>query len=224
MAYALLGHTDASGVSGYTTSAIDTTGADLIVLIYVDNTGGALSDNQSNTWNTTPPTRYFIFGEGIQIYYALCSGKTSATHTFTVTGTNTFSALAVLSFSGSAATPFDQENGVQGADQPGSVTPSEDNELIVAGFGWQVAGVTITSVTGMTIGDQIDAGAAAGVASAYKIQTTAAALNPTFVYSGSPSFRVVAQATFKAVAGGGGAVQWGPLINPGRSRIVAAGN
>lgn len=103
---------------------------------------------------------------------------------------------------------MDQEAGTfNNTVQPGSITPSEDNELVVSGWAWTTTGVTVTSVTGMTLVNQLDAGAPPGAAGAYVIQTVASAINPTWNYTGSPGFFGPSQASFKS---GGGVVASGP--------------
>lgn len=199
--FSLGNNATAQGAVGYTSGNVDTTGADLIIVVCAENSASAcsLSDNQSNTWLNAPPTRYPLFGLGIQIQYALCSGKTSATHTFT---SDRAGSISIMAFSGVGASPFDQENGTyNNTVQPGSLTPSQDNELVVSGWTWNTPGVTVTSVTGMTLVNQIDAGAMVGVSGGYVIQTTAGAINPTWNYTGSPGFFGTSQASFKAGAG-----------------------
>ena len=102
---------------------------------------------------------------------------------------------------------FDQQNGATSAGtpasfQPGSVTPSEDNELVVSCVCTSVASAWTAS--GYTaIATYVPAGAnSVGLAAGYQIQTTATATNP--MWSGSSSSNISANiATFKAAAAGG---------------------
>jgi len=53
------GNAQSSDNAGVTTGNIDTTGADILIVCVMTYTGasqGALSDNQSNTFNQSPPT------------------------------------------------------------------------------------------------------------------------------------------------------------------------
>ena len=122
--------------------------------------------------------------------------------------------LAVKAFSGVQATPFDQENGATltsagTSHQPGSVTPSEANELVVTGIGFASeateSNVTIDSsfLPGTMVIDvdwsQVTDGDHFGSALAYKIQSSASAENPTWTWTGS-NRAVAAIATFKSIA------------------------
>lgn len=205
MTYALLsggnGHTFFGGASGGgTTPAIDTTGADLIVLGIVSSAGfAAPTDNKGNTW--TPRTSQSSSQQRVQLYY--CHNPTvGAGHTFTSTGS--FEGIYVEAFSGSAASPYDQESGAtSGAGglhtiQPGSITPAEDNELFVVMCGNESAiGFTQTIDQSFTITDQFNLSSPTwGAGMAYLIQGSAAARNPTWTQSGSGTICIV-MATFK---------------------------
>lgn len=206
MSYALVSNTAAGGTSTtVTTAAIDTTGADLLVVAvseYFGATGASLSDSKSNTW--TQLTAY-VTADYLRIRLYYCQAPTVGTgHTFTYSGTDVYCAVAVSAFTGSAATPADQQNGagVTSATQvqPGSITPSENNCLVVSALAYDLT-ETVTVTEGMTITDQIQRVASEHFALglAYKIQTTAAAINPT--WSWTTAERAVATvASFKAAA------------------------
>jgi hypothetical protein len=155
MAIAFVSQIAASGANTFTSGTLDTSGADLLVVVVTEGTAGAvtLSDSKSNTWN--PLTEQSAVAPACVIYYAKAAGKTGTGHTFTATGSSIFCVLNVMAFSGSDATaPFDQQNGAGGGSftstaAPGSITPTVDNELIISGFAWN-ASLTITSVTGAT--------------------------------------------------------------------------
>jgi len=206
MAWSLIAHYQANlGANGGTTGAIDTTGADFLVVIvhsYSDSFPG-VSDSNSNSW--TPRTKYqSTTYQGVQISY--CRGGTVGSgHTFTVAGTGTYPTVSVLAWSGSAATPYDQENGNPGAAgaqtiAAGSVTPSEDNELVIAGLA-TLSAVTSPGIAGYTIEDSQVATPVTGV-SAYQIQTTKTATNPTFTWTTASNCSAVV-ATFKMAAATG---------------------
>ncbi len=98
-----------------------------------------------------------------------------------------------MAFSGAdTVVPFDQQNGVATPTtttsyQPGSITPSENNEVIVTAI-TSGGGVTSYSIdSGFTISDQFDlsGGGHFPLGMAYLIQTSAAASNPTWSWSNS---------------------------------------
>ncbi len=198
-----------------TSPAIDTTGATLIVIAAEEDTGSgrtwtAPSDNKSNTFLPLTATTLAGSGNDVRLYY--CANPTVGSgHTFTnnMTEFSTqgfFSCISVAAFSGVATTtPLDQETAHQTGGgpfsvQPGSVTPSEDNELIVTGAAIDTS-KTYTINGGYTI---LDVGTATGnntIWLAYLVQTSAAATNPTWTLSAQNSGGVAAAiATFKASA------------------------
>ncbi len=117
-----------------TTDAINTTGANLIVI-----SNGAfgdfptISDSKSNIW--VPLTAHTSGGYIQQLYYCV-SPVTDSSHTFTAAKPGTFPSIGVLAFSVvKVADAFDQESAgatTSGTSiQPGSVTPDENNCLIL---------------------------------------------------------------------------------------------
>lgn len=203
MAFAIVAHTVAGSPNGanVTTSAINTTGADLIV-IAVATFGGLIdpSDNKSNTY-TALTGQGGGGGYGVQLFY-LHAPTVGSGHTFSVSASS-FQAICVIALSGSAASPFDQESGSAGSVQPGSITPAEDNEILITCLTTSDAGAQ-TIDGGFTTDGTYQAGSTGnnvGLAVAYLIQTTATAKNPSWDPANGPR---VAMATFKAGAGGGG--------------------
>lgn len=198
MSYSVLFHTGAQSTgasTGATTGALDSSGANLIAICIVASgsaSGITVSDSKSNTWSvlTSPGGVYLL------MYYCFAPTVGSG-HTFSIAATNGYTSITVLGASGAVASPFDQEN--QAADyQPGSVTPSEDNELVLTALGFGSAGGTSSVDSGFTKVEDLDfsGGNAYGIALAYKIQTSAAAVNPT--WSNSAGSAVSKIATFKA--------------------------
>lgn len=221
MAFSLLVHSSAGGTTGGTTGAIDTTGADLIVLTVSWYTAGSaitVSDSKSNTW-TPRTTRTSDFINTAIMYFR--GGSVGSGHTFTVSSVGTsFSAIVVAAFSGSASVPYDVENGAGNGGSPGTslqtgnVTPSEDNELVITGMGLN-ASMASTAINGAFVIPEAmayNSGVNFGAALAYLIQTTATAANPTWSW-GSVDDCSTAIATFKAAAAGGGT--FSDLVNGG---------
>ncbi len=193
--------------NGVTTGSANTTGATLIVVAVASHEPSAeptLSDlvgGNSNTW--VPITVVNGVGPRMHVYYA-ASPIVGSGHTFTVTGTSSFPSVAAIWFSGShASVPFDQQNGAEvsgvTSGQPGSITPSEDGEVIVAAMGTASAGsYSIDSPFTAEENLTIVGGQAYGLLLAYSIQTTATARNPTFSFSSGAS--ALKQASFKVGA------------------------
>lgn len=227
MSFSLLAHQSAaatSGSSGATTAAIDTTGANLIVIaISYDGaaTGITVSDNKSNTWTalTASPTG----SPQARLYY--CYNPTVGTgHTFSVAGTSGFDPIAVAAFSGSASSPVDQQNGafigsgVNNALAPGSVTPTVDNELCVTATGFNAAGTPFSINDSYTILEQIDmvGSTTYGLALGYRIETTATATNPTWTRGvGNFSEQAAVIATFKPATASGSVLLPPPMLAGG---------
>jgi hypothetical protein len=173
--------------------AIDTTGADLLIAAIADyafSSGSVVTDNYGNTWSTSPPTKYQNISstlEEVQLWF--CSpSAVGPFHVFTATevdaGFPSQPSIAVAAFRSSNASPFDVENGnylvSSGTTiQPGSITPSQDRELVVTALASDGAITSPSIGSGFTIVEnQTQSAAAYGIALAYKIQTTAAAVNP----------------------------------------------
>jgi len=108
-------------------------------------------------------------------------------HTFTAA--SLVGNLQVEAWSGAASSsPFDVQNATVGTAttvQPGSITPSQNNSLIVTGVGAQNT-QTFSINSSFTISDQWGgSGNAVPGAMAYFVQSTAAAINPTWTETGS---------------------------------------
>lgn len=204
MAIALVAHVGAVSTTSnnVTSAAIDTTGANLLVLVLSDSDGSTvISDSKSNTWTSavgpTGPS------PKVRIFYA--KNPTVGTgHTFTGTSSAKFPSIYASAFSGADTTaPLDQINSATSPGaaslQPGSVTPSANGELLVTGF-------TTNSSDTMSIGSSFTlldqhgtvGGQAFGGGSAYLVQATAAAINPTWSDGSGSGLDGVAIATFKA--------------------------
>lgn len=213
MAFSLVISTSAAASFTTSTSAIDTTGADLLV-VCVNNTSvsAPVSDSKSNTWTK-------LTGQsgtpGTCIYYSK-NPTVGSSHTFTVTGVS-FVAFQVLAFSGADLTsPFDVENGNSTTGttlQPGSVTPSANGSLLVVGLGSNQSegGVSIDSSFTIQESNPYTGGTNYGGFCAYKIQGTASAENPTWTMGTSRNYYSTI-AVF-APASGGSSVSVGLASN-----------
>lgn len=193
MAYSLLASTSiaSTGCSSVTTSSIDTTGCNLIILSISIGDDSIPTDSNSNIWAGLS-TRFAGGGSSarVKIYYCL-SPTVGSGHTFTVTSTNCPS-IQVLAFSGAKSSlVFDVENGNQGTASTsvttGSISPVEDNELIIAAVTIDGASGTVSEDSGFTEAFEslFSTSNHYGLVTAYKIQTTAGAENVTFSWSGA---------------------------------------
>jgi hypothetical protein len=211
---ALVTSAKAGATNGATTSSVDTTGADFLAIAlanYIpgDASGTAFSDSKSNTYSTLTTHNSSEARSRLAYKYNATVGSG---HTFTYDPTaNNYSGIVAAAFSGvlTSGDPFDQQNGAttEGATSlaPGSVTPSENNELVLAAWAFRSdPGSTPSLGGGFTLIDyQVFDGAWFACALGYLIQTTAAAANPTASWTNSVQ-AASSIATFKAAAGGGG--------------------
>jgi len=219
VAFSLVNSVSVTG-GGSTSSAVDTTGADLLVAVlsYFSSSSKTLTDSKGNTW--TQLTRRNQGSYSTQIIYSV-NPTVGTGHTFTNPG-GSFPALMVAAFSDSNTTaPFDVENGASKTSgttlQTGSVTPSENNELLIAGIVHDKTGITIDSGFTELFDIAYSAGNYMAGGFGYKIQTTAGAENPTFTVASSGT-AAAAIATFKSSdPGGGDSVS--PLESTPRNRL-----
>ena len=224
MAWSVLAHTIATRA---TTTAIDTTGADLLVVAVssYSTTPVTVSDSKSNTWS--PRTEKASGNNHTRLFF--CQGGTvGSAHTFSTNAD--FYDIAVAAFSGSGAIPFDVENGaaaVASALATGSITPAVNGELIVSALGETADGGisrTYSVDSGLTITDQNGAagGNHNGLGLAYFAQTTAAAINPTWSITGGANNIAAVIASFKPAAGGGGITADASITEAGDTKSAAA--
>lgn len=213
-------------VSTATSGAIDTTGASLIIACSF-GLDSAFSDNQSNVWDTSITTQTLTGGLKLVCYFK-ASPTTNAAHTFTVTGTNKFYSAQIVALTGTHLTaPLDQQAGAfsdtdVATFQGGSITPSEDNCVVISFLGTQ-AGNTQIIDSPFTIAIQIGTnGSGQGSGIAYDIQTTATARNPTWTFNSSKPCAVT-NASFKAAAAGGGCTGGLPLLGAGKCAAPLVG-
>jgi hypothetical protein len=197
------------GASGGTTSAINTTGATLLVAFISSFTDSAVtvSDSKGNTW--VGLTVQTAVQPHARIYYAV-NPTVGTGHTFTCSGSSIYSAACFAAFSGVVTTsPFDVQNGQSGGAQsnttarPGNMTPSVDGELVIVGVS-MASTETVTAPSGFAITNQVaySGGVNFGGAMAYAVQTTATTTNPLFTGFGADTAGGVVGATFKPAAGG----------------------
>lgn len=220
MAYALIASVDKS--SAGTTGSIDTTGADLIVIgkIYDGGSAFVLSDSKTNTWTTLTISNDGADTTRTVLFYSV-DPTVGTGHTFSLSGAG-YGAIFVSAWSGVVAAPFDQENGAGTTSgtslSTGSITPSENNCLLIALLGLGGNGNTPVQDTGWTLllSENGTSGVTYGGAMAYQIQTTATARNHAWAWT-TTSTGAARIASFKAAAAAGG---WGRLLGGSRNRLV----
>jgi hypothetical protein len=216
MAITLVAHVHIASPDGndVTSGPVDGTGADFIVtsLSNYSGTGAAtITDSENGATYAYKTAKTSTFTRA-RIGYKYNASVSNAM-TFTIGNGGIGSAAAeVLLFSGvlTASDPSDGENGATPTSatswQPGSITPSQNGDLIVTGLCHVTTDTySINSSFIIPSGGQNTyiGGQRHGNATAYLIQGTAAAVNPTWSWTTSDD-PAIAIAAFKAAAGGGG--------------------
>ena len=195
-----------------TTSALNCTGASLLVVVATDfsvaSTSDTISDSTGlNTWNTNTGNYDLAAGtENMTIWYLASSPHVSASQTFSATG-GSFTAISASCWAGTSS--FDGKSGAGAAvvsgSQPGSITPAVANEVFITGVGYccnTISGLSIGSSFSTMDAVAVVGGNNIGLATAYKIKTNSTAENPVWTDSQTDA-GVITMATFKpAVASG----------------------
>lgn len=198
------------GVSSATTAAANMVGADLEVVSVGDETsatpgGATITDSDANTWSVART----VASGNVRHRILYCANPTvSSSQTVSGNGFATYMAFAGEGYSGAHASPLDQTNGAAsgitfGTVSPGSITPTEDNELVICSSNYsdfnQSSTATIDS--GFSeISEIVRTGNNTGLLMAKKVQTTAAAVNPAITFSPTGVDARTAIASFKAAA------------------------
>lgn len=191
MAIVKIVSTQGTSSSGSPTTSVDTTGANFIVGGVGTASGGGsvnFTDNKSNTF--TQISQQSDANVPLTQAMSWCAAPTVGSgHTFS--NALFYECVQAIAFSGMHATPYDQSNGsVSGAAvtsfAAGSITPTVDGCLIVAhiAFGVNVDVSTVVVPSGFTL--ELDNTALTGVvegAIAWMVQTTAAAINPSWSWT-----------------------------------------
>lgn len=191
--FALVNHLEYSpNGGGLTTGSLDCTGANLIVVFigtYKDWYASSMTDSNSNTY--TACTKYSGSAQAGQFWYCRNPSGSLSALTFTVTGVsgniNLYSFFGIMAFSGGATSTLDQQNGtIDSTDplQPGSITPSQNNALVVMGIFDYANGASPTTTGGTYYGVAKSGNIGMG-GSAWTVQTSATAINNTWVSSGA---------------------------------------
>lgn len=190
--WAVVAHAKFTGSpAGGVTAAINTTGANLLVVVETQYSGTAVAsvdDSPHNTWSHLTQQINSGSSASVRIAYVI-SPATSTSHTFSFTGG--YGSVEVIAFSKGTTITYDTTSAATGSGgtiQPGSVTPAAANSLLVCGLTY--LGTSAASIgSSFTISDQqpFVASTAYGGGLAYFVQTTAAAINPTWTAGGGGS-------------------------------------
>ncbi len=171
----------ASGANGGTSSAFDSTGANLIVVAVCSLGATTVSDSKSNTY--TPLTNQNS-GSGLNRLYYCINPTVGTGHTITVSSSGGFPYCPFEAWQG-ASVSFDAEShaavGGSTTVQPGSITPGGNDRLFLSsmqGINGTAPTIdssfTISNASGLVGGTSVQGGIA------HKLQTTGGAENPTW--------------------------------------------
>ena len=191
----------AAGANSVTSSPINLTSATLIVAFAgTEASSSSMSDTLGNLYTFVRTDSISTF-DYMSCWYKLAP-TVSSSMKFTVSSTGGYPGLVVMAFSGTF-TALDQQSGAGNSGvtsiQPGSVTPSINGGLIVSGLAMDYYTSTPTpTVTPLTLIDYGGpSGTSVGVASAWELQSTSAAINPTWAGFVSAGKVVTSMLTFK---------------------------
>lgn len=193
--WSLIANSSAASSDGnnVTTAGVTTTGADLIVIATSVLLSFTPTDNKGNTY-----TQLITVGgiNMLRLWYKQTPAVGTG-HTFSLTTSGRLPSIAALAFSGSTTSPADQTSSAS-ATQPGSITPTVNNALVVTAAGDED---TVAETVDAPFSSNLKAAITGtsnncGLGLAYEIQTTPTPRNPT--WSSSPS-RLSLIASFKPV-------------------------
>ena len=192
------------------TGSVNTTGATLIVAVVSSSRADStFSDSAGNTWLKVAdygPADLAYSDNYVSMFYCIAP-TTSTSHTFTQTGgTNPAAAgIFVEAYNAAGTITLDQHNGTvvttaTGPQPTGSITPSQNGALCVAGikpYGAGSYGFTLDSgyTVSSTITTNYDTNYGGGIG--HYIQTTAAAVNPAWTYGNEYAPVSTIHASFK---------------------------
>lgn len=197
---ALVATVKARNVSGGTTGAIDTTGANLIVVAISGFNAPTLVDSKTNTW-TGLTLQTGGNSSTSRLFYCVAPTVGSG-HTFT-SAAGLYQTIVAFAFSGANASPYVGENGANTGSnignnfQPGAVNPGVAGSVVVtAGGAYNNATAPTIDSSFVYTADAQD-GNGTGCAQGYLLSVSGST-NPTFTSIGFSGSTVVAViATFK---------------------------
>lgn len=201
---ASLGEGAPSGGDTFTTSAINTTGANLVAVakIWYGASEPTLSDSKSNTYTDTTTRENGDTTRKVRWSYVY-GGTVGSGHTFTVTGTDNYATVIVFAFSGIASSPLDQQAGNTATSwttlSSGSITPSQASTVSLTALEFDTGAGTVsvpsTWETGHVVAEV--GGANLGGAATWKVLSSTSAVNPDWTSSSAYSVGVTSHINVK---------------------------
>jgi hypothetical protein len=176
--------------TGGTSAGIDTTGATLLLVsaayYFSGSPTNTISDSKGNPW---VPLTASAGGVNHQWFYVLAP-VVGPGHTFTITCSGSgYPACHAYAFAGVGS--YQTESGVSSAVPPpplacGSLTPTVNGALVVAGLGYLASASTADTITpaGFTTHSILYvSGATVQGSAAWQVQAVAAPINPTWTWT-----------------------------------------
>lgn len=179
-----------NGVTVPSAGSTDTTGLDInFIAVWVTGSTPGVTDSVSNAY-VAGTLSSSSSGDGR--WYFCFAPLLSATHTWTVGGGSSLASGAVRCYSGvdSRVWPAASWNSVANissstSGQPGSLTPDRDYGLVLSGCGGNILTTISVNPGSVTAQGPAVGGLHFACASSDQIQTTAAAVNQTFSWTGA---------------------------------------
>lgn len=217
----LIGARTAS-VASATTSALDTTGATLLVAVcrYSGSPASPITDSKGNTWTALSGANSYAGLSG-RMMYCVSPASVGSGHTWTIPAGIYEMAVAAFSGTGAFDSATNATTGVPGTSGTGGpLDPTIDDTLLVGGIHIYNAAADLSApaVGGpWTEAVALDPAAnAIGVALAYLELTTHVSTSATWSWTGGTGTGTAGIAAFALVGGGGGSA-------PKRSLLLGVG-
>jgi hypothetical protein len=191
---------------GFTTSAINSAGSTFTAIVLASYSAHPTpTDSKGNTYSMALNLSSGdggVPGSSRQISIFYCAAPTVGSgHTATLAGSGTYAVMAFYAFSGGAGGSLDQTNSNVDTNatttlQPGSITPSTANQLIITGIEFRSGSNAAINSGFATPQKAAQTANNVGGAGSYLIQGAAAAVNPTWTID-SVDFPCAAIASFQ---------------------------
>jgi hypothetical protein len=195
---------DAPGnANAVTTLTTDSSGCSIIICCVATFSGlpsSTLLDNKGNNY-TLAVAKNTVSSYYTAIYYCV-NPSVGSGHAWSISQSGKYPSICVIGFSGGSPTPtLDATSSFAGAGnvssiQPGSITPSQNNEIIIVSRNGEDNGTISVNGSFAMFGQNSNTGGSERCGGAYLIQTTAVASNPTLTWAVNGN-AVVAQSSFK---------------------------
>jgi hypothetical protein len=168
-----------------TTSPVDTTGANFIVISTFSSVDATISDSLGNTWVT-------ISAGEFGLYYCV-TPVVGANHTFTVTQPGSDCSIAVAAFSGvKSVSPLESNTSTTTVSSPtttvqaATVTP-HTGDIIISAFGTFASHKPVSIDSDFTLLDTTGFGSLSATVLAYLVTPSGANVQPTWTVTSNGS-------------------------------------